>query len=217
MNKYTLFVISLLIGKSTFGQVDTALPRWGIAVNATGLIDILQEEEGLRIAFEYRLMHKKMSLLIEPGMYFEGSGYNFKMQIKKYRKPYRKPHDSYFGLAFFNKSHTYSPSEQYYKDSSRIAVTTKSVFVIKNVSAIDCIVGAPLAKAGSRFWGDMYLGLGIRFKNISGITEDTFWYMEDWFGGWGLLPGKYVYPDLSAGVRVGINFYRRKQNKLSNH
>jgi len=188
-------------------------PTWSLGINATGLIDFLQQEEGLRFSIERRIFNNSVGLLVEPGFYFEGSGNNLKIEIKDYHINILKGEDRYLGLAYFRKSHTYSPDEISYTDSthSTIAANSVKVFVIKNVTTLDVIMGSQMIQPGKRLLLDWYVGIGARFKNISGISMNAYNMMEDNIGRNGLQPGLYAWPDLTAGIRVGLCFYKKEQ------
>jgi hypothetical protein len=151
-----------------------------------------------------------VGFLIEPGFYFEGSGYNLKAEIKYYQIPFFGIPDNYYiGLAWFHKSHNYSPGEICYTDSTQttIADNRTKVFVIKNVTTYDLIIGSFTPISGKHLFLDWYVGGGIRIKNITGISWNAYNLVEDNLGTSGLEPGFYKIPDLTAGISVGLNFY----------
>ncbi len=193
-------------------QNDSVRMKTGIAVNAGELIDILREEANMRIAFEYGFS-KKYAVVAEPGIYFTGSGYNVRLTAKKYLNHTSvggSLRPSYVAVSYFYKRHFDSPGLQYYSDSTHSAVVDHNVkvYVEKWVNTVDLSAGYIVFRKAIYF--DWYIGAGVRFKNIGGITRAQYDMMEDNIGRNTMMPGHSVVPDVNAGLRIGWCMSKRR-------
>ncbi len=214
----TLFAV-FIFSSCCLAQTDSSHrmdTKIGFSINPIGLIDFSQQEYTLRAAVEYRFGNNRYGLLVEPGYYFLGSGYNIKVVIKQYSNrlaaKITKHQSSYLALVYYHKVHNYSPSEIYYTDStySVVAKDNTNVHVNRDITSLDLIIGN--REDDNKGWfGDWYFGLGIRFKSITEITQKAYNQMEDNIGRLSLNPGVYATPNLTLGFRIGSNVLHRKK------
>jgi|GEM_PF-5701597 len=208
MRKLVLIFLSIYSANLALAQRDSVI-RTGIGINGGELINIARDEPNLRISIEQRFL-KYYALLLEPGIYFNGTGFNFRAEIKHYwrRTNMKRDHPDYMGFAWTFKDHSYAEPLEYYTDSSKSVVTTHKLHVEKQANTFDFILG--WVRASRIFYFDGYVGLGVRFKNISGITPAQDYLIEDNVAGtFELIPGHHVLPDITAGVRLGIKTNKR--------
>jgi hypothetical protein len=189
---------------------DTMM-KMGICINAGELIDIVRGEPNLRVSFEKRVL-KRYAILVEPGIYFTGTGYNFKAEVKRYvagRSKNKSQRTNYLGLAYGVKDHFYSEAVVYYKDSTHGPVENKKLGVEKQAYTADLLIGWIRYK--KHFYLDGYVGVGVRWKNIGKMTKAEYDMMEDNIGrSFELIPGQHVLPDITMGLRVGFNLSRKR-------
>ncbi len=211
-----IFSFSCMAQTDNSHKIDTKI---GLSINPTGLIDFSQQEYTLRAGIEYRFGGNKYGLLVEPGIYFIGSGYNIKMEIKQYANrlatKITKQPTSYLALVYYHKAHNYSPSEIYYTDStnSKVANDLTRIHVNRDITSIDLVIGnMENNKKGSFI--DWYFGIGVRFKSITEISPKAYRQMEDNIGRISLNPGVYATPNLTLGFRVGRNGWHKTKDSL---
>lgn len=222
MRLLTIIIILLIFSSACIAQTDSGSRKYskiGFSINPLGLIDFSQQEYTLRTGIEYKFDNNRYGLLVEPGFYFLGTGYNLKVEIKNYSNwlasKITKNKSSYLALSYYHKVHNYSPSEIYYTDSSnsKVAKDNTNVHVNRDITALDLIIGN-MAGDNNRWFGDWYFGIGVRFKNITEITQKVYNQMEDNIGRLSLSPGVYATPNITLGFRIGRNVWERKRLHL---
>ncbi len=214
-NLFVFFILnfSCLAQIDSSPKIDTKI---GFSINPLGLIDFSQQEYTLRAGIEYRFGENRYAVLVEPGLYFLGTGYNVKVEIKQYSnwlaRKITKNKSSYLALSYYHKVHNYSPSEIYYTDSTntKVANDLTKIHVNRDITTLDLIIGT-LESNKNRWFGDWYFGIGIRFKSITEITQKAYNQMEDNIGRLSLSPGVYATPNITLGFRIGRNVCERKQ------
>ncbi len=208
MFKLALTIFLMTASGNAFGQGDAIIPT-GIGINAGELINIVRTEPNVRVSFEQGFSNR-YSILVEPGIYVTGTGYNIRAGIKRHGVHLSKKHKgpNYMGVTVGTKSHFYGQNIGYHKDSTwNGSLRSKVLNIGREAYRFDVVLG--WVKTHGHFYFDWYVGAGIRYKKISGITEADIHWMEDDAGSIDLIPGSHVVPDITAGLRLGLQFNKR--------
>ena len=202
MRKLILILFLAISTCSAFAQGDAVI-HTGIGINGAELINIIRDEPCVRFSIEQRFL-KHYAVLLEYGVYYESAGYNFRAEIKRYdifnSKNPGTP--NYIGLVWTTKNHFYKELVNFYADSSQNSTNAKPFNITREAYTYDLVIGWVILSR--HFYLDGYLGAGVRFKKIGGITPAYETSMEDNAGLVDLIPGHHVLPDFTVGIRLGV-------------
>lgn len=210
--KNLLTFIFLTVSVSSFGQEkqnkDDSSNKVCIKIAPLALIDIYSGSS-YRIGTEFKL-YKNFSLALEGGGYLKNyngmkdiKGYTFKTELKKYLKSKYENVGNYISLEYFYKRQSYN-----FSDSILIApYYYKAYNVNKYITCLTIKYGV-MAVSKSNFILDVFVGVGIRFKNVGcTLTEEEMKHRKDYNDSQSqpFMNGcdKVIYPNFDAGVKVG--------------
>lgn len=209
------FILFLLFSCRAYSQSDLYVVKSGIAVNAGELIDFIRWEYNFRLAYEQKVI-SGFSVLGEGGVYFTGSGYNYKLEIKKYLLGDNfdfggETETGFIAIDYFQKDHSYYQQINYYTDTTRTTTANNRTFVDKISRDAHIVIGITSMSVRKRwsYYVEGYVGLGVRFKTINGISAESFKLMES--EAVDLKPYSNVLPDITCGLRLGYDFHRHRK------
>jgi hypothetical protein len=219
-----LFFVLTCIGLPTMAQQKNktdSLQNHRLSIEISPLSLLNGYEQSYRIGLEVNL-YKNLSV------YIEGSGYflinnNFfdldgrlsnvkgdiiKCELKYYLNQYSEFKRNYLSVQGFYKKQSFD-----WQDSIHLTPAYLTTFRdFKNVYAFDIKYGQVITYK-KRFIVDWYIGIGVRFKNVTSTLtstqqaaleyDDDNEYDSDLLGDIVNPTGKSIVPDIDLGIRIG--------------
>ena len=224
------FLLLLLFGHRACAQSDEQFGhKLAVSISPLSLIDY-SDGSSIRVSVDARV-HNQFSFSAEAGTYTSMAnyfsyrqnprGFIIKPCLKFYwrRKkqiadPGSEVNSRYLAIEYQYKQQSYQLT-----DSISLPVTgtyRKDYAATKSVNCISLKYGLLFTSPDSRFFYELYGGIGIRFSNASStLTDDEYkgllrgeGHHNSTVAGYSSREmGNYVYPDLLLGVKVGLRVF----------